>query len=381
MGSQRIVSKLSNSGIFEASPVTVTDQQARYALQSHKIKERFDSLGVVYKGTPQTGGLVSVNPASTASEYFYHSDHLGSSSLITDGTGALTQHIQYVPFGEVFVEERTNSWSTPYKFNGKELDEETGLYYYHARYYDPRLSVWMSVDPLAEKYPNVGSYVYCKNSPVMRIDPDGRDDFEINSTGKIINRIENKDRDAFFIVELNEEGDYNRTGQHIEFEYKTVKVSPKFKGYDVYEVKQKDKGVKLFEFFADNTKVEWGMVKYLNNNVTITTSHCERSLKGNVGELIKELKLVGSVESITHSHPGGTPYPSGLDSKKSDIGAAKAYEERYGNVLLYIYLPGIDKGVRENYIKYNSQSLPIDFKGHPANKNLPAEFIIRPTKK
>ncbi len=86
--------------------------------------------------------------------YFYHPDHLGSSSLITDGTGALTQHIRYAPFGEVFVEERTNSWSTPYKFNGKELDEETGLYYYHARSYDPRLSVWLSVDPLAEKSSN-----------------------------------------------------------------------------------------------------------------------------------------------------------------------------------------------------------------------------------
>ena len=106
--------------------------------------------------------------------YFYHPEHLGSSSLITDGTGALTQHIQYVPFGEVFVEERTNSWSTPYKFNGKELDEETGLYYYHARYYDPRLSVWLSVDPLAEKYFWTSSYVYCLNNPVKYTDPDGK---------------------------------------------------------------------------------------------------------------------------------------------------------------------------------------------------------------
>ena len=188
MGSQRIVSKLSNSGIFAASPVTVTDQQARYALQTSKIKERFDSLGVVYNGTAQTGGLMSATPASTASSYFYHPDHLGSSSLITDGTGALTQHIQYVPFGEVFVEERTNSWSTPYKFNGKELDEETGLYYYHARYYDPRLSVWMSVDPLAEKYPNWSSYVYTFNDPVNYTDPDGREPMK----GRWVNLSETK---------------------------------------------------------------------------------------------------------------------------------------------------------------------------------------------
>ena len=122
--------------------------------------------------------------------YFYHPEHLGSSSLITDGTGALTQHIQYVPFGEVFVEERTNSRSTPYKFNGKELDEETGLYYYHARYYDPRLSVWLSVDPLAEKKPWMTSYHYCSNNPVMRIDPDGRDDI-FDDTGAFITRINN----------------------------------------------------------------------------------------------------------------------------------------------------------------------------------------------
>ena len=47
-------------------------------------------------------------------------------------------------------EERNNIWNTPYIFNAKEFDEETGLYYYGARYYDPRLSLWISVDPLQE---------------------------------------------------------------------------------------------------------------------------------------------------------------------------------------------------------------------------------------
>ena len=175
MGSQRITSKVSNSGIFSTSPVNTTDLQAKLSQQTTKIKERFDSLGVQYSGLQQTGGLVSASPATTADSYFYHPDHLGSSSLITSGSGDLVQHIQYVPFGEVFVEERNTTWSTPYKFNGKEQDEETGLCYYGARYYDPRTSVWLSVDPLAEKYPNVGSYVYCVNNPVKYIDPDGKD--------------------------------------------------------------------------------------------------------------------------------------------------------------------------------------------------------------
>lgn len=69
----------------------------------------------------------------------------------------------------------TPAYNSPYKFNGKELDEGTGMYYYGARYYDPRISVWMSVDPLAEKYPNISSYAFCLNNPIVFIDPDGKD--------------------------------------------------------------------------------------------------------------------------------------------------------------------------------------------------------------
>ena len=54
------------------------------------------------------------------------------------------------------------------------IDEETGLYYYGARYYDPVTSVWQSVDPLAEKYPNISPYAYVANNPVNATDPDGR---------------------------------------------------------------------------------------------------------------------------------------------------------------------------------------------------------------
>ena len=65
-------------------------------------------------------------------------------------------------------------YKTPYKFTGKELDEETGLYYYGARYYDPSIGLFMSVDPLADKYPGWNPYNYTLNNPVRFIDPDGR---------------------------------------------------------------------------------------------------------------------------------------------------------------------------------------------------------------
>ena len=72
---------------------------------------------------------------------------------------------------------------TEYKFNGKEKDEETGLYYFGARYYDADLSVWLSVDPLADKRSWVSPYSYCQNNPMNRIDPTGALDWEPEGNG------------------------------------------------------------------------------------------------------------------------------------------------------------------------------------------------------
>jgi len=69
-------------------------------------------------------------------------------------------------------------YSNKYKFNGKELDDATQMYYYGARYYDPRISIFVSVDPLAEVQPDKAPYHYCSNNPVMRIDPTGMIDGE-----------------------------------------------------------------------------------------------------------------------------------------------------------------------------------------------------------
>ena len=110
-------------------------------------------------------------------QFYYHPDHLGSSSYITNLDGEVAQHIEYVPFGEVFIEERNNTWNTHYLFNAKELDEETGMYYYGARYYEPRISVWMSTDPLAEEYIDISAYTYCHNNPINLFDPDGQGDY------------------------------------------------------------------------------------------------------------------------------------------------------------------------------------------------------------
>lgn len=78
-------------------------------------------------------------------------------------------------YGEVFIEECNGTWNSPYLFNGKELDEETGLYYYGARYLNPTSGIWLSVDPLFEKYVGMSPYNYCAGNPVKFVDPDGRE--------------------------------------------------------------------------------------------------------------------------------------------------------------------------------------------------------------
>ena len=137
-------------------------------------------------------------------QYYYHSDHLGSASLITDYKGDEYQRIEYTPYGETWVEKTSNTGLEylPYRFTGKEIDEETGLYYYGARYLDPRYSRWISTDPaLGEYIPGTGKataseagslpgmggvfntvnlqlYHYAGNNPVKYTDPDGRNIFD-----------------------------------------------------------------------------------------------------------------------------------------------------------------------------------------------------------
>jgi len=116
--------------------------------------------------------------------YYFHTDHLGSSSYITNSSGAVTQHMEYLPFGETLIDEHLNSNNSPFKFNGKEMDEETGNYYYGARYYDPKLSIFIGVDPLADKYPGISPYAYCLNNPINLTDPTGMEPDEPGSPPK-----------------------------------------------------------------------------------------------------------------------------------------------------------------------------------------------------
>ena len=107
--------------------------------------------------------------------YWYHPDHLGSSSWITEKGGHAVQHLHYLPWGEDFVNQKTTDWSAPYTFSAKERDPETGLSYFGSRYYSSDLSIWLSVDPMSDKYASLSPYVYCADNPVKLVDPNGEE--------------------------------------------------------------------------------------------------------------------------------------------------------------------------------------------------------------
>ena len=221
VGSQRIVSKLGDLASYgvdprripyagnEADGLTI-NYKDKYAKQLQSIKDNYKAFDQPYndkdnddyvngQGFCCNDGTLEAAQASAMArtravngnfkpnddyekiQLYYHPDHLGSSSYITNLDGEVSQHIEYVPFGEVFIEERNNTWNRLYLFNAKEFDEETGMYYYGGRYYEPKLSLWMSANPLEEDYPNLSAYGYCHNNPIILYDPDGKGDYFTNS--------------------------------------------------------------------------------------------------------------------------------------------------------------------------------------------------------
>ena len=93
--------------------------------------------------------------------YYYHPDHLGSTTWVTDESGEPVEYIHYMPYGELWVDQQATGYSERYRFTGKERDSESGYDYFGARYYSSTLPIWLSVDPLSDKYPHISPYAYC----------------------------------------------------------------------------------------------------------------------------------------------------------------------------------------------------------------------------
>ncbi|MCU0666098.1 MAG: FG-GAP-like repeat-containing protein [Candidatus Omnitrophica bacterium] len=133
------------------------------------VKHIFAGANRVCTVTKNEGG-------GTKDVSFYHSDHLGSSNVITDANGNLAEHYEYMPYGQVAssIVSRPSSLVT-HKFTGKELDA-SGLYFYGARYYDPEIGRFITTDTIVQAPydpQSLNRYSYCRNNPLNYVDPTG----------------------------------------------------------------------------------------------------------------------------------------------------------------------------------------------------------------
>jgi len=106
---------------------------------------------------------------------YFHKDHLGSTSAVTDGNGTIIETADYRPFGG--LRDYSGSVTTQYKFTDQEFDSESGLYNYNARLYDPAIGRFISADTLVQSPygpQTLNRYSYTGNNPLVYVDPSAK---------------------------------------------------------------------------------------------------------------------------------------------------------------------------------------------------------------
>jgi RHS repeat-associated protein len=118
--------------------------------------------------------LAQRNGGQAGTRYFYLHDRLGSVRQIINSSGSVVKYCTFEPFGESI--ESGGTFDDPFGFTGQYLDAETGEYYLRARQYDPAIARFTARDSVfgsLEQPLTMHKYLYCRNEPVNRIDPEG----------------------------------------------------------------------------------------------------------------------------------------------------------------------------------------------------------------
>jgi len=114
-------------------------------------------------------GSATLNPPKT----YYHVDHHGSVVAVTDAAGNVSQRMSYDEYGNFGA--NSSDGGEAFRYTGRRYDIETGLYYYRARYYSPRLGRFLQADPVGYEA-DLDLYSYGGNDPLDRVDPSGKYD-------------------------------------------------------------------------------------------------------------------------------------------------------------------------------------------------------------
>ncbi len=368
-GMERIASRLGDNSVFIGFDCNDILESHRVQLEE-KFREELQDL--IFETVPiDLPPVIDVNalqPTGTPNDiYYYHPNHLGSTSFVTDQNQTITQGFLYAPFGEITTEYNINFGNNTipkYAFNAKELDEETGMYYYEARYYNP--PVFTSRDPHFERYFWTTPYGYCNNNPLKYVDPTGMDEYEFDKNGKLLNTIENKNVDILRVVKTDRKENikYDRDGNKKviassrNFEAGTITGWSQDKNATQIDTKDNSSRVEIFEFLAENTNVEWETINGLfSDGKEFNVIGTNRS-NGSTGYLFPYVEAVfregGIVYEHTHSHPSGSlPFPSGYSYAPwitpsygdGDHGIAKRYQGKVQTLKVY----DVDS---RSYIKY-----------------------------
>ncbi len=153
----------------------------KYLYDGEDIVIEYDGNGnMIAKYTHGLGIDESLSMEKNGQSYYYHQDGLGSITALTDGVGDLAHRYEYNAYGKITSVLDPNP-KQPFTYTGREYDEETGLYYYRARYYDADTGRFISEDPLRLNGGDVNFFRYVGNNPVNEIDPLGLSSLTYNS--------------------------------------------------------------------------------------------------------------------------------------------------------------------------------------------------------
>ncbi len=246
--------------------------------------------------------------------------------------------------------------------------------YYGARYYDSKISVWISVDPLAEKFAGRSPYEYCFSNPVNLIDPDGMaptDDYGIDNFGKIelLKKTNDKtdtlytasrDRDGKLIKNKNADSITVKKGVLSKIENTEFINSETGEKNDIQliDASKSSNPNKLFEFVSNNSINEFSLTKFENGVKVIGTSFKE-STESSLN--ISASRNRSNIISYEHSHPMDF---DGLYPSPADIQTASKFK---ADANLRIYAP-----LLKQYKNYDANSPSFELKEVVIPARIPA---------
>jgi RHS repeat-associated protein len=355
----------STSGDANLNIVKTTDYVGNRVYENGSLKR------VLFDGGYIEGGVF----------YYYITDHLGNVRIVANSSGTVIQRNHYYPYGMVFAESALSAqdWQ-PYKYNGKELDQMHGLnlYDYSARQMEPALGRFTTMDPMCEKYYDWSPYAYVANNPIIKIDPDGMDEWEVNING-LIKRVKESEIHQLFAIDRSGNRIMDKHGNAINVTFENRDILDQLSiphvyddyGYSAEDAKaikrdkrivvtsdvSEDKMMETFKFLADNTKVEWSLEKSNKGQYGLVTSGKD----DRVSSVFNNDEVAG-----IHSHPNyKATVRDEMGSMSGDVANFKRLNKNQQSN--YVYMPNTSRGP----VLYNVGNRAIFIKRIVGYKNIP----------